>query len=62
MKTNELQPGTIVVMNATMRNEPPKVRRTVKSVTRLTNEAFRVVFTDAMTLLVDANKNFDVCE
>jgi hypothetical protein len=28
MKTNELQPGTIVVMNATMRNEPPKVRRT----------------------------------
>ena len=56
VKAKELKPGDTVTRPASAKGEPPRVTRTVKTVSPLgTDAAVRVIFTDGTILLYPGN-------
>ena len=57
VKAKDLKPGDTVTRPATAKGEPPRVTRTVKTVSPLPpgTDGVRVIFTDGMTMLYPSN-------
>ena len=56
MKASDLKPGDTVTRPATAKGEPPRLTRTVKTVSPLPGtDGVRVIFTDGTLLLYPSN-------